>query len=142
MQHPAQVVTVHIETYGPTQDLVNELDAAVEELHNRPLYIIASNQFPTLEHALDQLKEWFRDGTLDPLTAVYQITHDTEDRECVMPFFVISASEFDTFEEAKDQVYFWHTNQILDENAFIYKTKLKQCFELEIGLVPATVEER
>lgn len=103
----------------------------VDELHHRPLFVISSAEYQSLDDALDQLKEWFEDGVLDPYAAVYRVSNGPRS------FFVISSTEFDTREEAQEQIYEWHRSKLLDSRSQIYETSLSDCFELDLTLVRA-----
>lgn len=133
-------LVVNFSASKATSDHCDQCDA-VSSLHSRPLYVISSNQYTTLEEAIEQLREWFFDGAINPLTAVYKIETDELGRELVNPFYVISSTELDSYREAQDQIYSWLECGTLDKKARIYKTELANCLELDITLIPATDRE-
>lgn len=108
-------------------------EASIRKMHSRPLYIISSTTYKSLEEASEQLSEWFEDGTLNAYTAVYAFESLNE------RFYVISASEFDTEEEANEQMIEWHNMGMLDQNARVYKTSLADTYEISIKLTSASL---
>ena len=106
---------------------------AIQNLHTRPLYVISSNKFGTLEDVKEQLSEWFDDGTLESVAAVYRVSDD------VGSFYVISATEFDTSKEANEQLLEWHNEGKLHRKARVYKSDLANTYEIKLGLVKASL---
>lgn len=102
----------------------NELENRILALHMRPLFIISSMKFNKLEDAVDQLEDWFVDGTIDPLTAIYRC-YDEDDNE----YYTISSTEFDDVEEALNQLGAWHVNGTLSKRAKIHESRLHDTYE-------------
>jgi len=119
-------VVMKTDKIKPKKDLV-------EEMHERPLFVIASNKYKSLADVKYQLREWFEDGTLDSLAAVYKVNANGEQ------FYIISSTEFDTLEEALTQLGLWQLNGTLDRKSKVYQTKLKNTYEIDVTLVPASV---
>jgi len=107
-----------------------EVQEKLQKFHDRPLYVISSYECETLHEAEVQINEWFMDGNLDPLTAVYKIDD----------YYIISRTEFDTKGEAEDQLLRWHYAGSLDKNARIYATSLSDTYEImHLGLRKASL---
>ena len=104
----------------------------LHKLHTRPLFVISSTEFDSLEEAEEQLSEWFVDDTLDSLTAVYRVLGEGKE------VYVVSSTELDTEEEAKDQLIEWHNLGMLHKKARVYETSLANTYEIKPTLVKAS----
>lgn len=110
----------------------HSLNEGLHKLHTRPLFVISSTEFNSLEEVEEQLSEWFADDTLDSLTAVYRVLREGR------KVYVISTTELDTKEEADAQLVEWHGLGMLHKNARIYETSLANTYEIKPTLVKAS----